>query len=71
MLSDLSGRSLLDRKQGGENNTMGTKENAQEMTETQVYDLPQDSFQLADHPWLSADVTVEEAIRFALDEIRL
>ena len=50
---------------------MGTKENAQEMTEAQVYDLLQDSFQLADHPWLSADVTVEEVIRFALDEIRL
>ena len=60
----------LDSKKEG-NNTMGTKENAQEMTETQVYDLPQDSFQLADHPWLSADVTVEEVIRFALDEIRL
>ena len=50
---------------------MGTKESAQEMAETQVYDLPQDSFQLADHPWLAADVTVEEIIRYALDEIRL
>ena len=50
---------------------MGTKESAQEMTETQVFDLPQDSFQLADHPWLSADVTVEDEIRYALDEIRL
>ena len=35
---------------------MGTKENAQEMTETQVFDLP---------------LNVEEVIRFALDEIRL
>ena len=50
---------------------MGTKENALEMTETQIYDLPQDSFQLADHPWLAADVTVEDEIRYALDEIRL
>ena len=41
------------------------------MTETQVLDLPQDSFQLADHPWLAADVTVEEVIRYALDGIRL
>ena len=49
---------------------MGTKENALEMTETQIYDLPQDSFQLADHPWLAADVAVEEVIRYALDEIR-
>ena len=30
---------------------MGTKENAQEMTETQVFDLPQNGFQLTDHPW--------------------
>ena len=50
---------------------MGTKESVQEMTETQVLDFPQDGFQLADHPWLAADVTVEEVIRFALDEIRL
>lgn len=50
---------------------MGTKESVQEMTETQLLDLPQDGFQLADHPWLAADVTVEEVIRFALDEIRL
>ena len=50
---------------------MGTKESAQEMTETQVFDFPQDSFQLADHPWLAADVTVEDEIRYALDEIRL
>ena len=50
---------------------MGTKESAQEMTETQIFDLPQDSFQLADHPWLAADVTVEDEIRYALDEIRL
>ena len=47
---------------------MGTKE---EITETIVNDLPQDSFQLTDHPWLAADVTVEDEIRYALDEIRL
>ena len=29
---------------------MGTKENVQEMTETQVFDLPQNGFQLTDHP---------------------
>ena len=56
-------------KRGG--NGMDTKENTQEMTETQPSDLPQDSFQLADHPWLAADVTVEDEIRYALDEIRL
>ena len=28
---------------------MGTKESVQEMTETQLLDLPQDGFQLADH----------------------
>ena len=50
---------------------MGTKENMQKMTETQGFDLPQDTFQLADHPWLAADVTVEDEIRYALDEIRL
>ena len=50
---------------------MGTKESVQEMTETQVLDLPQDSYQSADHPWLAADVTVEDEIRYALDEIRL
>ena len=50
---------------------MGTKESAQEMIETQVFDLPQDNFQLTDHPWLAADVTVEDEIRYALDEIRL
>lgn len=50
---------------------MDTKVNTQEMTETQPSDLPQDSFQLADHPWLAADVTVEDEIRYALDEIRL
>ena len=50
---------------------MGTKESLQEMAETQVFDLPQDSFQLSDHPWLVADVAVEEVIRYALDEIRL
>ena len=50
---------------------MDTKVNTQEMTETQPSDLPQDSFQLTDHPWLAADVTVEDEIRYALDEIRL
>ena len=50
---------------------METKVNAQEMTETQVFDLPRDGFQLTDHPWLAADVNVEDEIRFALDEIRL
>ena len=40
---------------------MGTKESRQEMTETRDFD----------HPWLAADVTVEEEIRYALDEIRL
>ena len=50
---------------------MGTKESAQQMTETQIFDLPQDSFQLADHPWLAADVAVEDEIRYALDEIRM
>ena len=50
---------------------MGTKESAQQMTETQIFDLPQDSFQLADQPWLAADVIVEDEIRYALDEIRM
>ena len=50
---------------------MGTKESAQEMIETQEFNPPQDSFQLEDHPWLAADVTVEDEIRYALDEIRL
>jgi hypothetical protein len=50
---------------------MGTKENAQEMIETQVLNLPQNGFQFADHPWLAADITVEDEIRYALDEIRL
>ena len=36
---------------------MGTKESTQEMTETRDFDLPQD--------------TVEDEIRYALDEIRL
>ena len=40
---------------------MGTKESTQEMTETREFDLPQ----------LAADVTVEDEIRYALDEIRL
>ena len=42
---------------------MGTKESRQEMTETRDFDLLQDGFQLKDHPWLAADVTVEEEIR--------
>lgn len=50
---------------------MGTKEGAQEKIETQMWDFPQDGFQLADHPWLAADVTLEDEIRYALDEIRL
>ena len=41
---------------------MGTKESTQEMTETREFDLPQDGFQLK---------TVEDEIRYALDEIRL
>lgn len=55
----------------GEYNIMGTKESTQEMMETQVFDLPQDSFQLADYPWLAADVIMEDEIRYALDEIRM
>ena len=50
---------------------MGTKESSQEMTETRDFDLSQDGFLLKNHPWLSADVTVEDEIRYALDEIRL
>ncbi len=50
---------------------MRTNENTHEITETPVFYLPQDSFQLIDHPWLAADVTVEDEIRYALDEIRL
>ena len=42
---------------------MGTKESTQEMTETREFDLPQDGFQLKNHPWLAADVTVEDEIR--------
>ena len=41
------------------------------MTETRDFDLSQDRFQLKDHLWLAADVTVEDEIRYALDEIRL
>lgn len=59
------------RTKRGEYNIMGTKESTQEMMETQVFDLPQDSFQLADHPWLAADVIMEDEIRYALDEIRM
>ena len=50
---------------------MDTKECAQELNETQVFNFSQDNFQMVDHPWLAADVTVEEEIRYALDEIRL
>ena len=50
---------------------MGTKESTQEMIETQGFDLPQDGFLLANHPWLAVDVAVEDEIRYALDEIRL
>ena len=49
---------------------MGTKESTQEMTEIRDFDLPQVGYQLKDHPWLAADVTVEDEIRYALDEIR-
>ncbi len=42
---------------------MGTKESTQEMTETREFEK--------NHPWLAADVTVEDEIRYALDEIRL
>ena len=56
-------------KRGG--TTMGTKEHTQDTAETIAYDLPQDSFQLTDHPWLAEDVAVEDEIRYALDEIRL
>ena len=45
---------------------MGTKESTQEMTETREFDLPQDGFQLKNHPWLAADVTVEDEIPRAL-----
>ncbi len=48
---------------------MGAKESAQEITE--VFDLPHKGFKLADHPWLAADITVEDEIRYALDEIRV
>jgi hypothetical protein len=50
---------------------VGTKESAQEITEAQVFDLPHKGFKLADHPWLAADITVEDEIRYALDEIRV
>ena len=55
----------------GQKRAMGTKESTQEMTETREFDLPQDGFRLKDHPWLAADITVEDEIRYALDEIRL
>ena len=50
---------------------MGTNENTQEMTETRGFDLPREDFQLTDHPWLAADLTVDDEIRYALDEIRM
>lgn len=50
---------------------MDTKECAQKLNETQVFNLSQDNFQMVDHPWLAADITVEDEIRYALDEIRL
>ena len=50
---------------------MGANESTQEMAETRVFDLPQDGFQLKDHPWLAEDITVEDEIKYALDEIRL
>jgi hypothetical protein len=53
------------------NNVMGTNENTQEMTETRGFDLPREDFQLTDHPWLAADLTVDDEIRYALDEIRM
>ena len=31
---------------------MGTNENSQEMNEAREWDLPQEGFQLIDHPWL-------------------
>ena len=50
---------------------MDTNEKTQEMTEMLVFDFPQNGFQLTDHPWLAEDVTLEDEIRYALDEIRL
>jgi hypothetical protein len=50
---------------------MGTIESLPEMSEIQELDLPQDSYQLTDHPWLAVDLTKEDEIRYALDEIRL
>ena len=50
---------------------MGTNENTQEMTKTRDFDLPREDFQLTDHPWLAADLTVDDEIRYALDEIRM
>lgn len=50
---------------------MNIRENTQEESETIVYDLPHDDFQPDNHPWLVADLTVGDEIRFALDEIRL
>ena len=48
---------------------MDKQENTQEMTDTQLTDLPQDSFQLADHPWLAADVTVEDEITLMMTKV--
>ena len=50
---------------------MGTNENSQEMNEAREWDLPQEGFQLTDHPWLAPDLTVYDEIRYALDEIRM
>ena len=50
---------------------MGTNENTQEMTKTRDFDLPREDCQLTDHPWLAADLTVDDEIRYALDEIRM
>jgi hypothetical protein len=50
---------------------MGTNENSQEMNEAREWDLRQEGFQLTDHPWLAPDLTVDDEIRYALDEIRM
>ena len=66
----LTGRKYSKQDMRG-NNVMGTNENTQEMTETRDFDLPREDFQLTDHPWLAADLTVDDEIRYALDEIRM
>ena len=50
---------------------MNTNERSQEMTEMLDLDFTKNGFQLTDHPWLAEDVTLEDEIRYALDEIRL